>query len=133
LSSHGFAPTFNPSHDSVAAFGRNITMWKRLAIIWTVVKGDARLLWLALRHPQAPGWLKLGAVGIVLYLVSPVDLIPDVVPFFGVVDDIVLVPLAIRWLYRRLPAALRDEIEAGAGVRRTASPPRPADVVDMPK
>ena len=101
-------------------------MWKRIAVIWTVVKGDARLLWLALQHPQAPGWLKLGTLGIVLYLLSPIDLIPDVVPVFGVVDDLVLVPLAIRWLYRRLPEALRAEVEQRSGKR----PVPPVDVVD---
>ncbi len=91
-------------------------MWKRLSMLWTLVKGDARLLWLALRHPQAPGWLKLGSALVVLYVLSPVDLIPDVVPVFGVVDDLVLVPLAVRWLYGRLPASMRAEIERRAGV-----------------
>ncbi len=88
-------------------------MFKRLALLWSVVKGDARLLWRALRHPQAPGWLKLGTLGIALYLFSPIDLIPDVVPIFGVLDDIVIVPLAIRWLLGRLPASLRADIDAG--------------------
>ncbi len=86
-------------------------MWKRLAILWTVVRGDAKLLWLAVRHPQAPGWLKLGALGIVAYLISPIDFIPDLIPFFGVMDDVVLVPLAIRWLLKRLPEHIRADIE----------------------
>jgi len=90
-------------------------MWKRVSIIWAVVRGDARVLWHALRHPQSPGWLKLGALGIVLYLLSPVDLIPDVVPLFGVLDDLVVVPLAIRWLIQRLPPSLRAEAERRAG------------------
>ena len=85
--------------------------WKRVALLWTIVKGDARLLWLALKHPQSPGWLKLGVLGLVAYLVSPIDLIPDVVPIFGLVDDLVLVPLAMRWLYGRLPEWLRADIE----------------------
>jgi uncharacterized membrane protein YkvA (DUF1232 family) len=89
-------------------------MWKRLSVLWSLVKGDARLLWRALKHPQAPGWLKLGTVGLVLYLVSPVDLIPDVLPVLGLVDDIVLIPLAINWLLSRLPANIRSDIEAGA-------------------
>ncbi len=95
-------------------------MWKRLAVIWTLVRVDARQLWRALRHPLAPGWLKWGMAGIVLYVLSPVDLIPDVIPFVGVVDDIVLVPLAIRWLLKRLPQRLRDEIAANP-----AGPARP--------
>jgi uncharacterized membrane protein YkvA (DUF1232 family) len=87
-------------------------MFKRLAILWTVLRGDALALWRALRHPLAPGWLKWAAGGVVLYLVSPVDLIPDFIPFLGVIDDIVLVPLAIRAILNRLPAALRAEIGA---------------------
>ena len=91
-------------------------MFKRISLLWSLVKGDARLMWRALRHPQSPKWLKLGALGIVLYLLSPIDLIPDVIPVVGVLDDIVLVPLAIRWLLNRLPAPLRADI--GAGPRR---------------
>jgi uncharacterized membrane protein YkvA (DUF1232 family) len=41
-----------------------------------------------------------------------VDLIPDVIPVLGVMDDIVLVPLAINWLLKRLPASLRRDIGA---------------------
>ena len=79
-------------------------MWKRIALLWTLVRGDARQLWFALRHPAAPGWLKLGTAMIALYLISPIDLIPDALPLIGVVDDLVLVPMAIRWLLKRLPA-----------------------------
>ena len=88
-------------------------MFKRITLLWTLVRGDARRLWVALRHPASPGWLKLGTAMIVLYLVSPVDLIPDVLPVIGVVDDLVLVPLAIRWLLNRLPPEV-----AKATVRR---------------
>lgn len=89
-------------------------MFKRLALLWTVVRGDALALWRALRHPMAPGWLKLATAGVVIYLVSPVDLLPDFVPFLGVVDDLVLVPLAIRFILSKLPPALRADIRAKA-------------------
>ncbi|MEO8653387.1 MAG: YkvA family protein [Ramlibacter sp.] len=78
-------------------------MWKRLTLLWALLRGDARQLWFAVRHPGAPGWLKLGTAFIALYLLSPVDLIPDALPVIGWVDDLVLVPLAIRWLLKRLP------------------------------
>lgn len=87
-------------------------MWKRLSVIWSVVKGDARLLWRALRHPQSPGWLKLGVAGMVLYLLAPIDLIPDFIPVIGAMDDIVLIPLAINFLLGKLPASLRADIGA---------------------
>ncbi len=89
-------------------------MWKRLTLLWSVLRGDARQLWFALRHPGSPGWLKLGAAMIVLYVFSPIDLIPDVIPVIGMVDDLVLVPLAIRWLLKLLP----PDIARAAAARR---------------
>lgn len=86
-------------------------MWKRLSMLWMLVKGDARRLWLALRHPDAPTWLKVGTALLALYLVSPFDLIPETIPFFGVVDDLVILPVAIRWMLDRLPAGLRADLD----------------------
>jgi uncharacterized membrane protein YkvA (DUF1232 family) len=91
-------------------------MFKRLTLLWVLLRGDARRLWTALRHPQAPGWLKWGTALIALYLVSPIDFIPDMLPFFGIADDLVLVPLAIRWLLKRLP----PEIAAATTAQRSA-------------
>ena len=90
-------------------------MFKRLAVLWAMVRGDARRLWFALRHPAAPKWLKLGTALIALYLLSPIDLIPDAIPVLGVVDDLVIVPLAIRWLLSRLPAEVRGDVERRVG------------------
>jgi uncharacterized membrane protein YkvA (DUF1232 family) len=102
-------------------------MWKRLVRLWAVVRSDARLLWYALQHPQAPLWLKAGCLGIVVYALSPVDLIPDVIPLLGLVDDLVLVPMAMRWLLRLLPAHIRDHAH-----QRAQGPGRPhAPVVDL--
>lgn len=89
-------------------------MWKRLSLLWTLVRGDLRKLWWALRDPRAPGWLKLATLGLALYLVSPIDLLPDAVPLLGVMDDVVLLPLAIRWLLSRLPQGLQDDLHARA-------------------
>jgi uncharacterized membrane protein YkvA (DUF1232 family) len=49
-----------------------------------------------------------------LYVLSPIDLIPDALPFVGALDDLVLVPLAIRWLLKRLP----PEIARASAARR---------------
>jgi uncharacterized membrane protein YkvA (DUF1232 family) len=85
-------------------------MFKRMTLLWSVVRGDARRLWFALRHPAAPAWLKVGTGLLILYVVSPIDLIPDVVPFFGVVDDLVVVPLVIRWMLQRLPPHIATDL-----------------------
>ncbi len=89
---------------------KDFTMFKRLTLLWSVLRSDARMLWRALRHPQAPGWLKAGAALIVLYVVSPIDLVPDFIPFIGAIDDIVLMTFGVRWLLNRLPPQIAADI-----------------------
>lgn len=43
-------------------------------------------------------WDKLLVVGAIAYIVSPVDLIPDFIPFLGEVDDVYLLILALQRL-----------------------------------
>lgn len=85
-------------------------MFKRLSALWAVVRGDARLLWRALHHPGSPRWLMPAVFLLLLYLISPIDLIPDTLPVIGLLDDVVLLPLAVRWLLGRLPAAVQADI-----------------------
>jgi len=88
-----------------------MTAAKRLMLLWTLVRGDARRLWRALRHPGSPAWLKWAVAGLALYLLSPVDLLPDFIPLLGLVDDLVLIPLAIRALLNRLPPHVKAAID----------------------
>jgi uncharacterized membrane protein YkvA (DUF1232 family) len=89
----------------MATLTRELAMWKRLTVLWTLLRGDARRLWFALRHPAAPTWLKVGTGMILLYLLSPVDLVPDVVPVLGYADDVVVVALVLRSVVRASGAA----------------------------
>lgn len=44
------------------------------------------------RNPAARGWLLLG---VVIYLISPLDLLPDLIPGLGQVDDLVVLGFTI--------------------------------------
>ena len=89
-------------------------MWKRMTAIWLLVRSDARRLWFALRHPDSPAWLKAGTALLLLYLLSPIDLVPDALPLIGVLDDLVLIPMAIRWMLSRLPVSVREHADRRA-------------------
>ncbi len=49
---------------------------------------------------QTPLYVKLILGTGLLYVLSPLDLIPEWVPFFGILDDLALVALLIAWANR---------------------------------
>lgn len=86
-------------------------MWKKLTLLYGLVRRDLRMLWFALGHPERPVWLRPAAALLLLYAISPIDLIPDFIPVIGLMDDLVLIPLAIGWLLRHLPDTVRRAAE----------------------
>ena len=68
-----------------------------------------RLLWGLARDPRVAVVDKLLVVGAAIYIVSPIDVIPDFIPFLGQVDDLYLLVLALqRMVSRAGRAVLRD-------------------------
>jgi uncharacterized membrane protein YkvA (DUF1232 family) len=65
------------------------------------LKADVVALYFAARDPRTPLIAKILAVSVVAYALSPIDLIPDMIPVLGQLDDLVLVPLGL-WLALRL-------------------------------
>jgi uncharacterized membrane protein YkvA (DUF1232 family) len=60
-------------------------------------------LWKAFFAPETPFHLKAATLFTAFYLVNPLDIIPDVIPVLGWIDDIVLIPLMVSWIVSRLP------------------------------
>jgi uncharacterized membrane protein YkvA (DUF1232 family) len=58
------------------------------------------------RTPRRARWW---LVGIALYIASPIDLIPDFIPVLGQIDDLVIVPLALRHVKRMIPDEVWSE------------------------
>ncbi|OAM75890.1 hypothetical protein A3840_14065 [Devosia elaeis] len=78
-------------------------MMNRLLPRIILFRKEVVLLWQAFRSPQTPLYLKLATLFAAFYLVNPFDIIPDVIPLLGWVDDIVLIPLLVSWIVSRLP------------------------------
>jgi len=61
-------------------------------------------LWFCAGDRRA-GWASRAIARVaVLYAYSPIDLIPDFIPFIGHLDDLLIIPLAARLLQRWVPA-----------------------------
>jgi len=58
--------------------------------------------WISGSYTATP-WRTIGwASVLVVYLISPIDIIPDYIPFFGIVDDMVLLGFFLRSLHREV-------------------------------
>ncbi|MDP2779228.1 YkvA family protein [Devosia sp.] len=67
------------------------------------------LLWQAFFAPETPFYLKAATAFTAFYLLNPFDLIPDVIPVLGWVDDLILVPLMVSWIVSRLPVKAKAD------------------------
>lgn len=85
------------------------------------IKRDVLALWIAARDPRVPWLAKLTAGAVAAYALSPIDLIPDFIPVFGYLDDIIIVPLGILLAVKLVPAPLMDEFRQEA-IRREDRP-----------
>jgi uncharacterized membrane protein YkvA (DUF1232 family) len=78
---------------------------------------DLYVLYLAFRDRRVSWPPKLLVALAVAYAFLPLDLSPDWIPFFGYIDDVVIVPLGISIAMRFIPAAILAEHRAIADGR----------------
>ncbi|MBX7134506.1 MAG: DUF1232 domain-containing protein [Fimbriimonadaceae bacterium] len=52
----------------------------------------------ALRDPGTPRWAKVVALAALLYVVSPLDVVPDLAPVIGWIDDLGVAAMAVSAL-----------------------------------
>jgi len=76
---------------------------------WAIrIRQQLRLLWAAYQHPECPLYVKLLIGLIVLYALSPIDLIPDFIPILGYLDEIILLPILITLALKLIPQNVID-------------------------
>jgi uncharacterized membrane protein YkvA (DUF1232 family) len=73
----------------------------RRRIMKLSLRAKLQLAWRLFRDPETPGLAK-GVMPVVLvYLASPIDLIPDFIPFLGQLDDLLVIAAGlgvVLWL-----------------------------------
>ena len=85
-----------------------VATWKRRA---RELQTQVYALYLAYRDPRVPWYARAFAACVVGYAFSPIDLIPDVIPVLGYLDDLVLVPLGVMVAIRLIPPSVLAECQ----------------------
>ncbi len=86
-------------------------------------------LYRAYRDPRVSWYARIFAAVVVGYAFSPIDLIPDVVPVLGYLDDLILIPLGVALAIKMIPPAVLAECREKAREARDRPVNRVAAVV----
>ncbi len=76
-----------------------------------------RLTWallFAYRDQRTPMLARVVAACVVAYAFSPIDLIPDIIPVLGYLDDLILIPLGVALAIRLIPAVVWADAQVQA-------------------
>ncbi|MGQ9684103.1 MAG: DUF1232 domain-containing protein [Anaerolineae bacterium] len=80
--------------------------WRRRA---AELRTQTYALYLACRHARTPWHAKALALVVAAYAFSPIDLIPDIIPVLGYLDDLLLLPLGVVLVLKLVPADVMAE------------------------
>jgi uncharacterized membrane protein YkvA (DUF1232 family) len=67
-----------------------------------LVPDVARLVYRLARDRATPRRYRVALLGLAAWLAMPIDLIPDFLPVIGVLDDVILAAVVLRWVGRGL-------------------------------
>ncbi len=84
-------------------------MLQRLQTVVKTITREINLYRRLASDPRTPWLPKLLLLAAVAYFVSPIDLIPDVIPVLGALDDLLIVPGLIWLAVKLIPSALVAE------------------------
>jgi len=100
-----------------------LKQWSRM------IKRDLHAIYLAARDQRTPWHVKVLAVCVAGYALSPIDLIPDFVPVLGYLDDIAIVPLGILAVVKLMPTEVMAQHRNAAALATTPPVSRTAAFV----
>jgi uncharacterized membrane protein YkvA (DUF1232 family) len=81
-----------------------------------------RIMLRALGHPGVPWYAKLVCGCAALYVISPIQIIPNFIPIIGQLDDVLVIGLSIKLLKRSVPPIVLDECRNASRSRSRYQP-----------
>jgi len=88
-----------------------------LAGLWAAIIKNIKLIWRLLNDRRVPPWIKMIVPATFLYLLFPIDLLPDLAPGLGQLDDIAVILLGLKLFVEMCPAEIvRQHLDELASV-----------------
>ena len=127
-------PGASPSAIALSSCAKMSVMGTWVSWLWRprllmTLFSHARLALRLLREPTVPAFAKAVPLFAGLYLVSPLDIVPDIFPLLGQVDDLTLVVAALAAFVKLCPSAPVAFHRTALAEGRPYSPMSAADTV----
>ena len=107
-----------------------VRVGEEAGILAEIIK-NIKLIWRLLNDGRVPPWLKMVVPATLLYLLFPIDIIPDIVPGLGQLDDIAIILLGLKLFVEMCPEEIvRQHLDELASV---ASPWRIVEEDETPE
>jgi len=106
-----------------------MSSWLSRPLSLRALIGPARLAIRLSREPRVPTALKAVPVIALLYVLSPIDLVPDFIPGLGQLDDLGVILAALELFVRICPSAAQAFHREAVAQRRPYAPMASTDDV----
>ena len=78
--------------------------------LWVAAKRQARLIFELMRDRRVPIWMRLIPLAGIVYLLSPIELMPDIALLpFGILDDLIVIILCLTIFLAIVPKDVVDD------------------------
>lgn len=79
------------------------------AVAWAGLFKPVRKAWGYMKNPLVPWWVKLIPILVILYVISPLDFLPDAVLGLGQLDDIGIILIGLKLFFMLIPKPVVDQ------------------------
>lgn len=87
---------------------------RRVLGLLKVFRRDLIMMIIAATNKRTPQKVRLLLFLACLYVLSPVDILPDALPFAGAIDDMLIIPAAVYGLRQMLPQTVAEDSDKKA-------------------
>lgn len=75
-----------------------------------IIRDHGLFVYRALLDVRTPIWAKWAFILMIVYVISPVDMLPDWIPILGIADDVVIIVTVINFIKWKLPHHLMEDL-----------------------
>lgn len=85
-------------------------VWKSLGTVIARFKNELKFYRRLMAHPGCPRISRICLGAAIAYALSPIDIIPDIIPILGYLDELIILSILIYLAMRFIPKDLAEEI-----------------------